>query len=78
MRGDLDWIVMKALEKDRDRRYQSVAELAADLRRYAAGRPVQARPSLYRSALDRQLRRHLDQVEANLARQGGQCAHQRA
>jgi serine/threonine protein kinase len=48
--GDLDWIVMKALEKDRQRRYETVNALANDLRRYLAYEPVQARPPspLYR------------------------------
>ncbi len=40
---DLDWIVMKALEKEPQRRYQSVAELGEDVDRYLAGRPVEAR-----------------------------------
>ncbi|MBL8981793.1 MAG: serine/threonine protein kinase, partial [Gemmatimonadetes bacterium] len=42
--GDLDAIVMKALRKEPGRRYTSVAELAADLRRHTAGFPVDARP----------------------------------
>jgi serine/threonine protein kinase len=44
LRGDLDWVVMKALEKDRDRRYESAGAFAADVERYLAGRPVEARP----------------------------------
>ena len=44
LRGDLDWIVMKALEKDRTRRYGSPAELAADIGRYLADEPVTAGP----------------------------------
>ncbi|MEM6471310.1 MAG: protein kinase [Planctomycetota bacterium] len=50
LRGDLDWIVMKALEKDRNRRYDSPADLAADLRRYLDQDPIEARPPslLYR------------------------------
>jgi tetratricopeptide (TPR) repeat protein len=43
LRGELDWIVMKALEKDRMRRYGSMDQLADDLRRYLSGRPVEAR-----------------------------------
>jgi serine/threonine protein kinase/SAM-dependent methyltransferase len=44
--GDLDWITMKALEKEPDRRYAAVTELAADLRSYLEDRPVGAsRPS---------------------------------
>ncbi|MCI0585845.1 MAG: serine/threonine protein kinase, partial [Planctomycetes bacterium] len=44
LRGDLDWIVMRALEKDPERRYGSVADLAADLRRHLAHQPVSAGP----------------------------------
>lgn len=43
-RQDLDWVVMKALEKDRERRYQSALDLARDLERYASDRPVTAGP----------------------------------
>ena len=42
--GDLDWIAMKALEKDRNRRYETANGLAKDLRRYLADEPVSARP----------------------------------
>jgi eukaryotic-like serine/threonine-protein kinase len=50
LRGDLDWITMKALEKDRTRRYATVGELAADLQRHLDNQPVLASPpsSLYR------------------------------
>jgi tetratricopeptide (TPR) repeat protein len=44
LRGELDWVVMKALEKDRNRRYESASALAADVRRYLADEPVQACP----------------------------------
>jgi serine/threonine protein kinase len=44
VRGELDWIVMKALEKDRNRRYETASGLAADLRRYLDDEPVQACP----------------------------------
>jgi serine/threonine protein kinase/tetratricopeptide (TPR) repeat protein len=43
-KGDLDWIVMKALEKDRTRRYQTASELAADIRRHLDNEPVTAGP----------------------------------
>src|SRR5262249_42371738 len=39
---DLDWVVMKALEKDRSRRYETVTGLSRDLERYLEGRPVEA------------------------------------
>ena len=50
LKGDLDWIAMKALEKDRERRYGSANELAADVSRYLDGAAIIARPpsALYR------------------------------
>jgi hypothetical protein len=44
VRGDLDWIVMKALEKDRNRRYETASSFALDIQRYLADEPVQACP----------------------------------
>jgi serine/threonine protein kinase len=44
IRGELDWIVMKALEKDRNRRYESASAFAADVERYLADEPVLACP----------------------------------
>jgi serine/threonine protein kinase/Flp pilus assembly protein TadD len=44
LRGELDWIVMKALEKDRGRRYESASTFAADVQRYLEDEPVQACP----------------------------------
>jgi serine/threonine protein kinase len=44
LKGDLDWIVMKALEKDRSRRYETVNGLAKDIERYLNNEPVIARP----------------------------------
>ncbi|HUD46030.1 MAG TPA: serine/threonine-protein kinase [Candidatus Baltobacteraceae bacterium] len=44
VRGDLDWIVMKALEKDRTRRYETASGLAADIQRHLKNEPVVARP----------------------------------
>ena len=51
LRGDLDWIAMKALEKNRARRYGSPSELAGDIRRYLNHEPIVARPAsaAYRS-----------------------------
>jgi tetratricopeptide (TPR) repeat protein len=50
LRGDLDWIVMKCLEKDRTRRYETANGLAVDLQRHLNNEPVAARPpsSTYR------------------------------
>jgi serine/threonine protein kinase len=45
LKGDLDTIIGKALEKDKADRYSSVRELAADLRRYLADEPISARPT---------------------------------
>jgi serine/threonine protein kinase len=44
LRGELDWVVMKALEKDRNRRYDAAAGLARDVQRYLADEAVEARP----------------------------------
>jgi WD40 repeat protein len=44
IRGDLDWIVMKAMEKDRKRRYDSAGSFGADIGRYLTGHPVDAAP----------------------------------
>ena len=50
VRGDLDWVVMKCLEKDRDLRYETAGSLAADVQRVLDNEPVEARPpsQLYR------------------------------
>jgi serine/threonine protein kinase/Tfp pilus assembly protein PilF len=50
MRGELDWIVMKTLEKDRNRRYETAKDFAADVQRYLADESVQACPpsAMYR------------------------------
>jgi serine/threonine protein kinase/tetratricopeptide (TPR) repeat protein len=58
VRGDLDWIVMKCLEKDRDRRYQTAEELAADVQRYLTHEPVLARPPSVVYRLHKFARRH--------------------
>ncbi len=44
MRGELDWIVMKCLEKDRSRRYETASGLAQDVERYLADESVEACP----------------------------------
>src|SRR5262249_9474959 len=45
VRGELDWIVMKALEKDRNRRYETANAFADDVQRYLSDEPVQACPA---------------------------------
>jgi serine/threonine protein kinase len=58
LRGDLDWIALKALEKDRARRYGTPSELAADLVRYLKNEPVVARPASTSYRLRKYVRRH--------------------
>ncbi len=58
LRGDLDWIVMRCLEKDRARRYETANALAADLRRHLAHEPVVARPPSAAYLLQKLVRRH--------------------
>ncbi len=57
-RGDLDWITLKALEKDRSRRYQSAYDLGLDIRRHLRGEPVTAGPSDFSRRLIRAVYRH--------------------
>ncbi len=66
LRGDLDWIVLRALEKDRTRRYASASEFAADIERHLADEAVMASPpsALYR--LKKTYRRHRIVVAAAL------------
>jgi eukaryotic-like serine/threonine-protein kinase len=58
VRGDLDWIVMKAIEKERSRRYVSAHELAEDVRRHLANRPVLACPPSRTYRARKLVRRH--------------------
>jgi eukaryotic-like serine/threonine-protein kinase len=58
LRGDLDWIAMKALEKDRAFRYGGPSELAADLRRSLNHEPIVARPANAGYRLRKYVRRH--------------------
>src|SRR5262249_14381394 len=58
VRGDLDWIVAKAIEFDRVRRYPSASELAGDLERHLRGEPVLAGPGGARYRLAKLARRH--------------------
>ncbi|HZU24379.1 MAG TPA: serine/threonine-protein kinase [Bryobacteraceae bacterium] len=58
VRGELDAITLKALEKDRARRYASAAELAADIGRWLRNEPVQARPATVSYRARKYVRRH--------------------
>ena len=58
LRGDLDWIVLKAMEKDRKRRYSTVNDLAQDVQRYLDGEMVSARPPTIHYKLGRFVKRH--------------------
>jgi len=58
VRGDLDWIVVKALERERERRYASAAELAADVERYLNREPISARPPTAAYRAERFVRRN--------------------
>lgn len=58
LRGDLDWIVMKALEKDRGRRYPTAQELAEEIRRLLSGDPVRARPPSIGYVVSKYVRKH--------------------
>jgi eukaryotic-like serine/threonine-protein kinase len=64
MRGDLDWIVMKALAKERQRRYDSAIGLANDLERFANNEPVNAGPPSSSYRLRKFVRRNRPQVVA--------------
>jgi eukaryotic-like serine/threonine-protein kinase len=64
LRGELDWIVMKGLEKDRNRRYETANGLAADVQRYLAGEPVQAVPPSATYRLRKFVRRNRGPVTA--------------
>lgn len=58
VKGDLDWIVMKSLEKERSRRYETANGLARDIERFLADEPVEACPPSLRYRLRKVLRRH--------------------
>jgi WD40 repeat protein/serine/threonine protein kinase len=58
LRGDLDWIVMKALEKNRARRYETAGVLAADIQRHLDNEPVLARPPSTAYLVQKLVRRH--------------------
>jgi hypothetical protein len=64
LRNELDWIVMKALEKDRTRRYETANGFAADVLRYLAGEPVLAHPPSTAYRVKKFVRRNRGQVIA--------------
>jgi serine/threonine protein kinase/WD40 repeat protein len=64
VKGDLDWMVMKALEKDRARRYETASGLAMDLQRHLDDEPVQACPPSVRYRMGKFVRRHRGPVLA--------------
>ena len=64
MKGELDWVLLKALEKDRARRYETANGLARDIQRYLADEVVEARPPSTAYRLKKFVRRHQGQVIA--------------
>lgn len=64
LRGDLDWICLKAIEKDRSRRYDSPSELAADIGRHLGNQPVLAGPPSTTYRMSKFIRRHRVGVSA--------------
>jgi serine/threonine protein kinase/pimeloyl-ACP methyl ester carboxylesterase/tetratricopeptide (TPR) repeat protein len=67
MRGDLDWIVMKCLEKDRSRRYETANGLAKDLQRYLNHQPVEASPPSAWYAFRKFCRRNRQAIQTAVA-----------
>jgi serine/threonine protein kinase/tetratricopeptide (TPR) repeat protein len=67
VRGELDWVVMKALEKDRNRRYETADALADDLHRHLDGEPIRAQRVGPASAVSRWARRHRKAIAAAAA-----------
>lgn len=64
LKGELDWIVLKALEKDRNRRYETIGAFAADVQRFLCDEPVHACPPSVRYRLQKFLRRNKGRVTA--------------
>jgi eukaryotic-like serine/threonine-protein kinase len=67
IRGDLDWVVMKALEKDRDRRYATAGDFAQDLHRFLGGEAILARPPSVAYRMRKFVHRHRGAVLAGAA-----------
>src|SRR5205807_7488878 len=64
LRGELDWVVMKCLEKQRERRYETANALARDIQRYLADEPVEARTTSAGYRLRKFVRRKKQQIVA--------------
>jgi serine/threonine protein kinase len=64
LRGELDWVVMKCLEKQRDRRYETASALSRDIQRYLADEPVEARPPSASYRIQKFVRRNKSRVIA--------------
>jgi hypothetical protein len=64
LRGELDWVVMKALENDRTRRYETASGLARDIQRYLSDEVVEARPPSAGYRISKFVRRHKGQMIA--------------
>lgn len=58
LKGDLDWIAMKAIEKDRSRRYDGPASLADDVQRFLNDEPIEARPPTFAYRFQKAFRKH--------------------
>ena len=67
LRGDLDWITMKAMDKDRTRRYAGALEIASDIRRHLEHEPVVARPPSAGYRLRKFVRKNRGSVAASVA-----------
>jgi serine/threonine protein kinase/tetratricopeptide (TPR) repeat protein len=65
LKGDLDWIILKAMDKDRTRRYDTAHGLALDLQRHLANEPVLARPPSTRYRMSKFVQRHRAGVAAS-------------
>ncbi len=67
LRGDLDWIILKCLENDRKRRYETASGLAADVRRYLNDEPVEATPPSAGYRMRKLVKRHKGSLAAAAA-----------
>ncbi len=66
LKGELDWIVLKALDKDRIRRYQSASDFSEDIRRFLSDEPVKACPPNWRYRMGKLARRHKGLLSAGV------------